>query len=507
MSAAPRSQIVDGELRVDGEPFLILGAELHNSSSSTSTYMAGQWQRLQNAGANTVLAAVSWAQWEPDEGVFDGRVVDHLLDGARRHGLRLVLLWFGSWKNGVSSYCPTWVKLDSDRFPLARAADGVPLQALSVFSVENRDADARAFAALMRHLRIADAIDGTVILVQVENEVGLLTTARDHSDAAGSAWNAPPPSALAHEASWRLTNDDEDRASELFMAWHYATYVDHVAAAGQREWSLPMYANAWLDSHADPAAMNGGQQPGEYPSGGPIPRVLPAWRAAAPSLSFFAPDIYTDDVADRSREYLDACGILFLPELKRTAPGELFEAIGANGAIGVSPFGIDSAPEQVLDVLARAYRQLAALAPELLDARRRGDVRGIYVTEQHPDASFSLGEYDFVASRDFDPSGGGEYEDGYAVVLRQHDGRFLIAGHGVILRARHSRRGVSAWVLECSELAIDGSGDVIRYLNGDETGGGEIIRITRSDPPGFGPIPIAASVSGVLRFSLYSRPE
>lgn len=503
MTSAPRSQIRDGELLIDGEPFLILGAELHNSSSSTAHYVADKWEAIGAAGVNTVLASISWAQWEPEEGRFDTAVVDHLLRSAREHDLCLVLLWFGSWKNGVSSYSPTWVKLDPARFPLAHTATGAPVQALSVFSDENRDADARAFAALLRHLRDVDAEHGTVILVQVENEVGLLTTARDYSAPAQQAWDAAPEAGAVDAPSWRLAHTEEDRASELFMAWHYARYIDHVAAAGQHEWPLPMYANAWLDSYADPAAMSGGQRPGEYPSGGPIPRVLHAWKAAAPHLSFFSPDIYTDDVATRSREYIAACGILFLPELKRTAPGELFEAIGANGAIGVSPFGIDSAPERELTVLSRAYRQLAAVGKDILDGRRRGDVRGFALTDRAPDATLTLGDYEFVATRDFDPLGTGEYEDGYGVLIQNADGSFLIAGHGVVLRARHQQLGRPAWVLECRELAIDGTGDVIRELNGDETGGGEIIRITRTDPPGFGPIPIAASVSGLLQFSLY----
>lgn len=506
MTATPRALIRNGELVVDGEPFLILGAELHNSASSTATHMADKWERIRSAGVNTVLAAVSWAQWEPTEGQFDGSVVDHLLLSARAHGLRLVLLWFGSWKNGVSSYTPNWVKLDTARFPLARASDGTPIQALSVFSGENRDADARAFAALMRHVREQDAGHGTVLMMQVENEVGLLTTPRDYSDLAQQAWEEAPPD-IVDADSWCLARAEEGEAGELFMAWHYARYIDHVAAAGRNEWPLPMYANAWLNSQADPAAMNGGQRPGEYPSGGPIPRVLDAWKAAAPNLAFFAPDIYTDDVAVRSHEYLDACGIVFLPELKRTAPGELFEAIGANRAIGVSPFGIDSTPDDELEVLRRAYRQLAAITPEILDARRRDDVRGFSVTEREPDAHISLGDYDFEVSRDFDPLGTGDHEDGYGVLARQRDGRFLIAGRGVILRAQHRARGVPGWVLECSELPTDGTDGVIRELNGDETGGGEIIRITRTNPPGFGPIPIAASVSGLLRFALYPRPE
>ncbi len=194
-NAAPhlRRQGRTTQLVVDGAPFLVLGGELHNSSSSDLPYLQPAWERLVALGLNTVLAAVSWELVEPEEGRFDWTMVDGLIVEARRHGLRLILLWFGSWKNGQSTYVPLWVKRDYRRFPRARRRDGRAVEVLSTFSDANRQADARAFGALLRHLREVDGADHTVIMVQVENEVGLLGDSRDRSGDAEAAFAAPVP--------------------------------------------------------------------------------------------------------------------------------------------------------------------------------------------------------------------------------------------------------------------------------------------------------------------------
>jgi beta-galactosidase GanA len=156
------------ELVVNGEPFLILGGELRNSSSSSLHYLQPIWQRLVDLNLNTVLAAVSWELVEPREGTFDFSLLDGLLTSARQHGLRLILLWFGSWKNGMSSYIPAWMKRDSARFPLAMRSDEKSVPVLSTLSQANWRADSTAFAALMRHLREVDSREQTVLMVQVE---------------------------------------------------------------------------------------------------------------------------------------------------------------------------------------------------------------------------------------------------------------------------------------------------------------------------------------------------
>ena len=157
------------QLIVEGRPWLVLGCELGNSTSSSREYLAPYWQQLNESGVNTVLAVVSWEQTEPVEGQFDFTVVDNLIADARSNGMKLALLWFGSWKNGITSYTPTWVKRDTQRFPLAQTPEGKSLPILTTLGEETCMADAKAFAAMMSHLKKVDAQQQTVVMIQMEN--------------------------------------------------------------------------------------------------------------------------------------------------------------------------------------------------------------------------------------------------------------------------------------------------------------------------------------------------
>ena len=298
------------QLVVDGKPYLALAGELRNSTTSSQAYMQPIWPRLTAAHLNTVLAAVTWELMEPREGRFDFTAVDHILKDARENNQRVVLLWFGTWKNGKSTYDPIWVKTNQTRFPLIQNEQGQSLGTLSTFSDANRDADSRAFGALMRHLRAVDGSKHTVLMMQVENEVGVLDTPRDFSPAANQAFNGPVPKDLmdylqahknqlmpqVHQAweaagfktsgTWEevfgksTVNKNDWQAysyltEEIFMAWNYARYVGHVAAAGKAEYNIPMFMNTWIKQE-----ISG--WPGAYPSGGPQPHVMDIWHAGAP---------------------------------------------------------------------------------------------------------------------------------------------------------------------------------------------------------------------------------
>jgi beta-galactosidase GanA len=171
-------------LIVDGKPFLALAGELGNNTATSLENMQPIWQRLVAGNLNCVLAAVSWAQVEPEEGHFEFALVDGLIQEARRNDLKLVFLWFGSWKNGLSSYAPYWVKKDLQRFPRIRIQGGKSIELLSTFGDASRDADARAYRALMRHIKEVDGREHTVLMMQVENEVGVLRDSRDRSEPA-----------------------------------------------------------------------------------------------------------------------------------------------------------------------------------------------------------------------------------------------------------------------------------------------------------------------------------
>ncbi|HMD60711.1 MAG TPA: DUF5597 domain-containing protein [Opitutaceae bacterium] len=331
-------------LIVDGSPFLILGAQCNNSSAWPAT-LPRVWAAIERAQVNTLEVPVYWEQIEPVQGKFDFSIVDQLLSGAREHKVRLVLLWFGTWKNGSSHYLPMWMKLQPELCPRIIGKEGRRIDSPSPHSPALMQADIRAFSALMRHLREADPLY-TAIMVQVENEPGSWDTVRDYSPAAQKLFSAPVPEqllkALGKEGraggDWASVFGRD--ADEFFQAWSVASYIGQVAAAGKAEYALPLYVNAALrDPLTQPAASS-------YESGGATDNVLDIWKAAAPAVDILAPDIYQNDSAHYMR-VLDLYGrgdnALFVPETIGSATGTryCFAAL-ARGAIGWSPFGVDS---------------------------------------------------------------------------------------------------------------------------------------------------------------------
>ena len=387
-------------LRRDGVPALLLGGQVHNSSSSSPRAVADSFAHVRRIGANTVLSPVSWALCEPVEGAFDFALVDAMIEEASRSGLRLVLLWFGAYKNAASTYAPRWVRADAARFPRAEIeqtrtqafsyAGAMAKPVLSVFGAELREADATAFEALIRHIAAADA-DGTVAMVQVENESGLLGDSRDRSATAEQAWSsAVPAGLLAHvqepgagstlarslwdasgrpaAGSWPEVFGDTADAHEVFMAWGFASYVEHVAARGSAVADIPMYANAWL------GPQPGQDVPGQWPSGGPSSRVLDVWKAAAPTLALLGPDIYVQDADAAMAAYATGRQPLFVPECRPRA-AELVRAVGAYGALGWSAFGADDVNPDGL--VATTLGFLTALEDEIAAAQQRGSIAAV----------------------------------------------------------------------------------------------------------------------------------
>lgn len=516
-------------LEVDGRPFLVLGGELHNSSSSSEPAIRHAFDSVEGLGLNTVLAPVAWNQFEPSEGEYDLSLIDSLLSVSREKGVRLIPLWFGAWKNGRSTYMPTWVRADATRFPRAQLSSGEHLENLSAFSPNVREADARAFAALMRHLRAADAETQTVIMVQVENEVGLLGDSRDRSALASARFAAPVPEQVfaaveAHpetrvarvwedrgrprDVSWVEAFGDSVDTDEAFMATAFAAHVEAVTAAGKAEYGLPLFANAWLYTELETAegTQAGGQTPGVYPSGGPLPHVAGIWNTLAPSIDLLAPDVYFGDFAKICSDYQAASGGVFIPEMRRDegGVGDAFIAIGSFKAIGVSPFGIDSTESNEGATLADAYRILATLAERIWTDQ----TVGVHLHDDHPEEQFTLG--DFVISAQREPNGiAGYVEHGYGLLVREGGGDFLVAGRGLRLFFRTSD-GQQAEIVSVDELpGSDSSRDGLRSLNGDETDSGTVVKLhalPRSyDFEGY-QIPTDRRSGGVLRVRVSAPP-
>jgi beta-galactosidase GanA len=470
------------QLVVDGSPFLVLGGELENSAASSVDDLERIWPRLVAMHLNTVLLPVYWELLEPEEGRLDFTLVDAALAGARASGLRLVLLWFGTWKNSMSTYVPAWVKADRARFPMCERASGRSVEILSPFAEETVRADARAFAALMRHLAAVDAENRTVIMVQVENEVGMLEEAADRSAAARAAFAAEVPAALlapGHRGgSWRDVFGEGDRADETFMAYHFARYVERVTRAGKAEYSLPMFVNAALN--------RAGKSPGEYPGGGPLPHLFDVWRAGAPSLDFLAPDIYFPQVAHWLDAYARPPHPLFIPEIANvpSAAVEAFYAVGRHEAIGFSPFAIDTIPEASAAPLKDAYRVLSELSAALLDRQGAGATVGALLDGDRPFDEFHLGgaglairhDYTFewsAPAREIKP-----WPRSGALVLTTGPMEYLVAGSGVIVTFTDERSGAPLGLLQVDEGRFV-SGEFVpgRRLNGDDTHQGRHVRL------------------------------
>lgn len=354
----------------DGEkPFIAIAGEVHNSNSSNAGYMEQVWNKAETLGMNTLLLPVSWEMIEPEEGNFDFQIVDDLIAQAREHQMHIIFLWFGTWKNAQCMYAPAWVKKDLERFKRAEVIKGqnkaslvkfhgMQYTSLSYLCEETNKADSKAFARLMKHIREIDEDVHTVIAVQVENETGLQGEAREHSDEADEIFASTVPQEFvdyvkshtesmedgikqsvengAASGTWEEVFGKD--ASEIFSAYYIATYINKVAAAGKAEYDLPMTVNCWLDK---------GEEAGQYPSGGPVAKVMEVYKYAAPAIDFIAPDIYVQNFHEICEQYMKLDNPLIIPETavhSYVAP-RLVYSIGHYHASCFAPFGFEDIGE------------------------------------------------------------------------------------------------------------------------------------------------------------------
>ena len=344
---------------VDGKAFFPLGGQARNSSGYNDAESATAIRAVKLLGGNTLEMPVYWEQVEPEEGRFDFASVDALLAAARAAGLKLILLWFATWKNGDMDYAPAWVKTNPGRFHRVTAPSGKTIWVLSSHCAANLEADRRAFAALCRHLAGADARDRTVIGIQIENEPGILGSDRDYGPDGEADWAKPVPAdlmaALREQAGGRLHEIWQQAGAaasgtwaevfgwaggEVMTAWSVARYIDRIAEAGKAILDIPMYVNVWLGEVEWRVAGD------SYPSGGAVSKVLDVFKWCAPHLDLIAPDIYLAD----ARGYEAVCAAynrpdnpLFVPESAVGGPNAalMFRALAEHDAIGYFCFGIE----------------------------------------------------------------------------------------------------------------------------------------------------------------------
>jgi hypothetical protein len=515
---------------VDGQPFFPVGGQSRNSSGYNDAESETAFQALKLIGGNTLEIPVYWGQVEPEEGRFDFTGVDSLLSKAQREGVRLVLLWFGTWKNGDMDYAPAWVKTNPARFPRVMGPLGNTIWGLSPHCEATFEADRRAFTALCEHLAMRQKDYAAVVAVQIENEPGMLGSDRDYSPAGQTAYEALVPVALmdAMRAAgrgriydlWQAAGGKAagtwpevfgGEAGELLSAWAIATYIDRLAAAGKARFAVPMYANVWLGEV-------GWKVAGEsYPSGGAVSKVLDIYKWCAPHLDLIAPDIYIGD----AQGYEAVCAAyarpdnpLFVPE---SAPGGsnswlMFRAVADHNAIGYSFFAIehivgedgDVRPE--LAALADSFRCLAAAAPLLLKYQGTGRVHAVVQDEDLGAQTLSLeswlGQVEFgdvsigALMKDWrhmpptiPPIGGGPARRGRGLIIQASRDEFYLVGaaYRLILRAPaqsaaaldiiYSREHLlrcQAHYVSVDEGHFDEAGGFVieRRRNGDEVDGG-----------------------------------
>lgn len=486
-----RKQGTATQLIVHNKPFLMLGGELGNSSASDLKYMAPVWPKLKAMRLNTILMPVYWELIEPQEGRFDFALPDDLIASARKNDLKIVVLWFGSWKNSMSCYTPYWVKTNQKRFPRSRTKDGRAVEILTPFNDENRNADAKAFASFMKHLRAFDGKQNTVVMIQVENEIGMIPQARDYCEEAEESFAQQVPVELmaylqkskdslteeVHQAwnstgmkasgTWEQVFGQGLQTDEIFMSWHFARYTNYVAQAGKREYPLPMYVNA--------ALIRPNYKPGQYPSAGPLPHLMDVWRAAAPQIDFLAPDIYFKNFAERLGKFDRGGNAIFVPEVdRRQSIANAFYAIARNNAMGYCPFSIESVDDPEHSQFNKGFEVLHQLTPLILEHQGTGTMAGFLLDSAGQTAEIQLGGYTFTVKHEYTwpyavRAEGDTPRFGGMIVMTAKD-EFYIAGSGVVVTFQPSSRDETiAGIASIDEGAfVNGKWVAGRRLNGDE---------------------------------------
>jgi hypothetical protein len=498
-------------LLVDGKPFLILGGQAHNSSGWPGM-LPQVWQSVEAMHLNTLEIPLYWEQIEPQPGKFDFSVVDTLLAQSRQHHVRLVLLWFGTWKNGSNHYMPEWMKRDAAKYPNITGKTGKEIDSPSPHAKATLDADIKAFATIMRYLKQADP-QHTVIMVQVENEPGSWDTVRDYSAQAQKLFEANVPAELLKpdllkslniqpgvKGTWQ--NVFGERADEYFQAWAIARFIDQVAAAGKAEYPLPLYINVALrDPLTNPPATH-------YESGGATDNVIPIWKIAAPHIDLLAPDIYLDG-SERVQKVIDLYtrpdNALFVPEAGFTTENaKYFYDVLAYGGIGFSPFGIDAngeghISEQMAERLApyaQEYAMASSMMPELAQGAFEGKIKAVVEHEDHAAQAIKLGAWD--AAITFGTGASNNLKNnplpvGKAMIITLTENKFVVIGSHCHLtfKPTGTNAGKPWQYLKVEEGSYaNGSFRPLRILNGDETDWGG---------PKIGPKTIVLQVSLVVR--------
>ncbi len=468
-------------LMVDGKPFIMYSGELHNSTASSALYMEENrvWDQLKELNLNAVITTLSWELVEPTEGTFDFTMADLMIAEAEKRDMKLVILWFGTWKNPMMTYAPSWVKKNPKRFPRARNEQGEDMEMLSVYSKNILEADTKAYVALLQHLKETDK-NHTVVMIQLQNEPGLRGTVRDFSADAEKAWKSEVPIMIMDylkankgklqpdlEKLWAAQGNptsgnwetvfgksvDNNKAEDpvpnmtehLFTAYGYANYLEQMAKAGKEVYPLPVFTNASV------FGMNTrGRSLG---NGCSIPEFFDIYKAAAPSMDIWTPNSYMQQLDWIGQAFSWRGNPILIPESTLIAARGLY-IIGEYDAIAFSPFGIDITPEENITpqvekeyrLLRESYEAMQSMNDLITSKIGTDEMRGIYLYNGREQDSVRIGDYQlkFSPRKSFDigalmaPTSGGAprpaqpkgIEQGGALIVQSAPDEFYVVGYG-----------------------------------------------------------------------------
>lgn len=525
------------QLVVHGMPFLILGGELGNSSAACPQDIERIFPKLKKMGLNTVLVPVYWDLTEPVEEQFDFTLTDKALQQARENDLKIVFLWFGAWKNSMSCYAPLWFKENHKKYPRAYTQSGKPLEIASAFSEAVYEADHHAFSQWMQHIATVDKEEGTVIMIQIENEIGMLEDARDYSREANKIFNAPVPAEFMtylqknkkalhpqmlkkwesqgckKQGNWQEVFGADIYTDEIFMAWHYAKYVEGLAQTARSIYNIPLYVNAAMNSR--------GRKPGEYPSAGPLAHLIDVWHCGAPSIDILAPDLYDNGFTDWVAQYKLHNNPLFIPEIRLTDNNSVraFYIFGEHDAIGISPFSIEDGSDSPNSPLVQSYAKLTELMPLLTKYQGKGLMKGLLFDSENKERIIAdddltiTARHFFTLPWDSRATNGSIWPEGGGILLKLSKNEYIVAGSGIVLefaktsekqtiekqkqlgedgfalrndqiKTKHDKfKGMRCGIGYVDEVKVDKDGKLhyVRRLNGDQDHQGRHVRISVGD--------------------------
>lgn len=525
------------QLVVHGMPFLILGGELGNSSAACPQDIERIFPKLKKMGLNTVLVPVYWDLTEPVEGQFDFTLTDKALQQARENDLKIVFLWFGAWKNSMSCYAPLWFKENHKKYPRAYTQSGKPLEIASAFSEAVYEAEHHAFSQWMQHIATVDKEEGTVIMIQIENEIGMLEDARDYSREANKIFNAPVPAEFMtylqknkkalhpqmlkkwesqgckKQGNWQEVFGADIYTDEIFMAWHYAKYVEGLAQTARSIYNIPLYVNAAMNSR--------GRKPGEYPSAGPLAHLIDVWHCGAPSIDILAPDLYDNGFTDWVAQYKLHNNPLFIPEIRLTDNNSVraFYIFGEHDAIGISPFSIEDGSDSPNSPLVQSYAKLTELMPLLTKYQGKGLMKGLLFDSENKERIIAdddltiTARHFFTLPWDSRATNGSIWPEGGGILLKLSKNEYIVAGSGIVLefaktsekqtiekqkqlgedgfalrndqiKTKHDKfKGMRCGIGYVDEVKVDKDGKLhyVRRLNGDQDHQGRHVRISVGD--------------------------